>query len=92
MNAGPLDYSVAMYCVSWFQHVTEVILVSSEADLRADSNDSSPMCISCKITKLCYIEVNVNIPYNPLQFCIRLTSYMYCISLDSCYRFGCKQS
>ena len=34
------------------QSVIEVILVSNEADLRADSNDSSPMCISCKITKL----------------------------------------
>ena len=27
-------------------------MVSNEADLRADSNDSSPMCVSCKITKL----------------------------------------
>ena len=34
------------------QLAIEVILVSNEADLRADSNDSSPMCISCKITKL----------------------------------------
>ena len=34
------------------QSAIEVILVSNEADLRADSNDSSPMCISCKITKL----------------------------------------
>ena len=30
------------------QSAIEVILVSNEADLRADSNDSSPMCISCK--------------------------------------------
>ena len=32
--------------------------------MRADSNDSKPMCISCKIKKLFkffYIEVNVNI-------------------------------
>ena len=28
------------------------IEISNEANLRADSNDSSPMCISCKITKL----------------------------------------
>ena len=34
------------------QSAIEVILVSNEADLRADSNDLSPMCISCKITKL----------------------------------------
>ena len=34
------------------QSAIEVILVSNEADLRADSNDSSPMCTSCKITKL----------------------------------------
>ena len=34
------------------QSAVEVILVSNEADLRADSNDSSPMGISCKITKL----------------------------------------
>ena len=34
------------------QSAIEVILVSNEADLRANSNDSSPMCISCKITKL----------------------------------------
>ena len=44
------------------QHAIEMILISNEADLRADSNDSSPMCISCKIKlfKLFYIEVNVN--------------------------------
>ena len=34
------------------QHAIELILVSDEADLRVDSNDSSPMCISCKIKKL----------------------------------------
>ena len=34
------------------QSVIEMISVPNEADLRADSNDSSPMCISCKITKL----------------------------------------
>ena len=34
------------------QLAIEMILISNEADLRADSNDSSPMCISCKITKL----------------------------------------
>ena len=34
------------------QSAIKVILVSNEANLRADSNDSSPMCISCKITKL----------------------------------------
>ena len=28
------------------------ILVSYEADLRVDSSDSSPMCISCKTKKL----------------------------------------
>ena len=30
----------------------KLILVSDEADLRVDSNDSSPMCISCKTKKL----------------------------------------
>ena len=35
-----------------FQSAIEVILVSNESDLRADSNDSNPMCISCKVTKL----------------------------------------
>ena len=34
------------------QLAIEMILISNEVDLRADSNDSSPMCISCKITKL----------------------------------------
>ena len=34
------------------QLAMEMILISNEADLRADSNDSSSMCISCKITKL----------------------------------------
>ena len=34
------------------QLAIEMILISNEADLRADSNDSSPMCISYKITKL----------------------------------------
>ena len=43
------------------QPAIEVILVSNEADLRADFNDSSPMCISCKITNYFYIEVNMNI-------------------------------
>ena len=47
------------------QHIAvEAILVSNEVNLRADSNDSHPMCISCKITKLFnffYIEVNMNI-------------------------------
>ena len=37
---------------TYSQSAIEVILVSNEADLRADSNDSSPMCISCKIKKL----------------------------------------
>ena len=37
---------------TYSQHAIEMILISNEADLRADSNDSSPMCISCKITKL----------------------------------------
>ena len=32
--------------------VSNLILVSNEADLRGDSNDSSTMCISCKLTKL----------------------------------------
>ena len=34
------------------QLAIEMILISNEANLRADSNDSSPMCISCKIMKL----------------------------------------
>ena len=34
------------------QHAIKLILVSDEADLRVDSNDSSPMCISCKTKKL----------------------------------------
>ena len=34
------------------QLAIEMVLISNEADLRAYSNDSSPMCISCKITKL----------------------------------------
>ena len=41
-----------MYVMSSCKNPIEVILVSNEADLRADSNDSSPMCISCKIAKL----------------------------------------
>ena len=61
VNTGPLEVLIIKLChcnVLCFlvQHVPnsaiEVILVSNEADLRADSNDSSPMCISCKITKL----------------------------------------
>ena len=53
-----VDYqTMPLQCIVFFgstcsQHAIEVILVSNEADLRADSNDSSPMCISCKITKL----------------------------------------
>ena len=34
------------------QHAIKLILVSDEVDLRVDSNDSSPMCISCKTKKL----------------------------------------
>ena len=34
------------------QHAIKLIFVSDEADLRVDSNDSSPMCISCKTKKL----------------------------------------
>ena len=53
-----VDYqSMPLQCIVFFgstysQYAIEVIFVSNEADLRADSNDSSPMCISCKITKL----------------------------------------
>ena len=34
------------------QHAIEMILVSKEVHSKSDSNDLSPMCISCKITKL----------------------------------------
>ena len=34
------------------QHALKLILVSDEADSRVDSNDSSPMSISCKTKKL----------------------------------------
>ena len=34
------------------QHAIKLILVSDEVDSRVDSNDSSPMCISCKTKKL----------------------------------------
>ena len=34
------------------QHAIKLILVSDEVDLRVDSNDSSPVCISCKTKKL----------------------------------------
>ena len=43
-----VDYqSMPLQCIVFFgstcsQHAIEVILVSNEADLRADSNDSSP--------------------------------------------------
>ena len=46
---------VNYHCISGStcsQSAIEVILISNEADWRADSNDSSLMCISCKITKL----------------------------------------
>ena len=60
MNTGPLKVliikvchcNVLFFCSTCSQHAIEVIFVSNEVDLRADSNDSSPMCISCKITKL----------------------------------------
>ena len=61
MNTGPIKVLiiklVPLQCIVFSgstcsQSAIEVILVSNEADLRADSNDSSPMCISCKITKL----------------------------------------
>ena len=57
VNTGPIKVLIIKLChcnVLCFlvQHVPNLQLVSNEADLRADSNDSSPMCISCKITKL----------------------------------------
>ena len=63
MNTGPIKVLITKLChcnvlFSGSTSAIEVILVSNEADLRADSNDSSPMCI-CKITK--DIEVNMNI-------------------------------
>ena len=59
VNTGPIKVLIIKLChcnVLCFLvpicNCAWVILVSNEADLRADSNDSSPMCISCKITKL----------------------------------------
>ena len=58
VNTGPIKVLIIKLChcnVLCFlvQPVPiDVILVSNEADLRADSYDSSPMCISCKIAKL----------------------------------------
>ena len=49
MNTGPPKYANAMYCGFGCQHATEVILVSNEANLRVDSNDSSLMCIPCNV-------------------------------------------
>ena len=60
VNTGPIKVLIIKLChcnvlfsgSTCSQSTIEVILVSNEANLRADSNDSSPMCISCKITKL----------------------------------------
>ena len=57
VNTGPIKVLIIKLCIVFSgsihsQSAIEVILVSNEADLKADSNDSSPMCISCKITKL----------------------------------------
>ena len=44
------------------QHAIKLILVSNEADLKVDSNDSSQMCISRKTKKLLsYYKVQVNV-------------------------------
>ena len=51
-----VDYqTMALQCIVFSgstcsQLAIDMILTSNEVDLRADSNDSSPMCISCKIT------------------------------------------
>ena len=53
-----VDYqTMPLQCIvfsgsTYSQLAIEMILISNEADLRADSYDSSPMCISCKIIKL----------------------------------------
>ena len=63
MNTGPLKVLISNYqnmslqCIVFSglacsQHAIKLILVSYEADLRVDSNDSSPTCISCKTKKL----------------------------------------
>ena len=54
------------------QSAIESILVSNEADLKADFNDSSPMCISCKITKLFKLFLHRNEHYNIIHLIIFL--------------------
>ena len=62
MNTKPLKVLIIKIChcnvlfsgLACSQHAIKLILVSDEADLRVDSNDSSPMCISCKTNKLSY--------------------------------------
>ena len=66
MQASPLV--LPKYVCS--QHAIELILVSNEVNLRADSNDLSPMCISCKIFMLFFrfksklTEYNEEIPFD----------------------------
>ena len=50
------------------QHAIKLILVSEEVDLRVDSNDSSPMCISCKTKKL--FLFNMNRVYSTMATCV----------------------
>ena len=58
VNTGPLKVLIIKVChcnVLCFlvQHVANMQLRCFEVDLRSDSNDSSPMCITCNIiTKL----------------------------------------
>ena len=61
VNTGPLKVLIIkimpLQCIVFSglacsQHAIKLILVSDKADLRVDSNDSSPMCISCKTKKL----------------------------------------
>ena len=68
-----VDYqSMPLQCIGFIgsQYAIGMILVSKEARFRVDSNDSSPMCITCKTKKLFkfFLEVSMNrVFYSVLQ-------------------------
>ena len=71
------------------QHAIKLILVSDEADLRVDSNDSSPMCISCKTKKLFKLLLGSSQHEQSIVYCNIYTSNIVPCQDWKCTPFLC---
>ena len=92
VNTGPIKVKLC-HCNVLFsgstrsQSAIEVILVSNEADLRADSNDSSPMCISCKITTLFKLFLHQSEHEHTKLVCLQFNTNKHCVHTNSFFLY-----